>query len=85
MSLIYRYKKPAVTGAKKEELFALAKQHISSEIRDIKTEYCFYIDTKGPLSPEEMELLRWLLSETFEPGNFSTVSFLTDHGSRITV
>jgi len=31
--------------------FALAKQHISSEIRDIKTEYCFYIDTKGPLFP----------------------------------
>lgn len=84
MSLIYRYKKPAVAGPKKDELLAFARQNISPELMDIKTEYCFYVETKEKLSPEEKELLSWLLSETFEPENFSTVSFLTDHGSRIT-
>ena len=70
MSLIYRYKKPAVTSAKKDELLAFARQNISPEITDIKTEYCFYVETKEPLSTEEQELLRWLLAETFEPETF---------------
>jgi phosphoribosylformylglycinamidine synthase len=84
LSLIYRYKKPAVTAAKKDELLAFARQNFLPEIRDVKTEYCFYVETKEALSPEEEELLRWLLTETFEPGNFSTVSFLTEHGTRNT-
>ena len=62
LSLIYRYKKPAVTSAKKDELLAFARQNISPEIMDIKTEYCFYVETKEALSTEEEELLRWLLS-----------------------
>jgi phosphoribosylformylglycinamidine synthase len=76
LSLIYRYKKPAVTSAKKDELLAFARQNISPEIIGIKTEYCFYVETKAPLSAEEEKLLRWLLSETFEPDNFSSESFL---------
>jgi phosphoribosylformylglycinamidine synthase len=83
LSLIYRYKKPAVPSAKKDELLAFARQNISPEIIDIKTEYCFYVEAKVPLSPEEEKLLRWLLSETFEPENFSPLSFLTDHVSRL--
>ena len=84
MSLIYRYKKPALTSAKEDELLAFARQNISPDILDIKTEYCFYIESKGPLSAKEDELLLWLLSETFEPENFSTDSFLTNHESQIT-
>lgn len=77
MSLIYRYKKPALTDAKKDELLAFARQNIAPEIVDIKTEYCFYVEAKGSLSKEEEELLRWLLSETFEPEAFSSESLLT--------
>ena len=61
-----------------------ARQSISPGLKDIKTEYCFYIEAKETLSAEEEELLRWLLSETFEPENFSSVSFLTDHDSQLT-
>jgi phosphoribosylformylglycinamidine synthase len=82
--LIYRYKKPAVTSAKKDELLAFARQNIFPEITDIKTEYCFYVETKAPLSAEEEELLRWLLAETFEPEAFSSDSFLTDDSSLVT-
>ncbi|MFZ2198214.1 MAG: phosphoribosylformylglycinamidine synthase, partial [Thermodesulfovibrionales bacterium] len=79
MSLIYRYKRPAVTNAKKDELLAFARQNISPEITDIKTEYCFYVEAKEALSKGEEELLRWLLAETFEPEAFSSESFLTSN------
>jgi len=57
----------------------LAREKISNDIMDIQTEFCFYIEAEGPLLPEEADVLSWLLSETFEPENFSSESFLT-HG-----
>jgi phosphoribosylformylglycinamidine synthase len=75
VSLTYRYKRPAVTTARKKELLAfLAQGEIAAG--DILTEYCFYIEAKEALTPDELDLLRWLLSETFEPENFSSESFL---------
>ncbi|MDP2156549.1 MAG: phosphoribosylformylglycinamidine synthase [Nitrospirota bacterium] len=84
MSLLYRYKTPAVSEAQKKDLLARAKKTISGSIRNIETEFCFYIDATSPLTPDESELLRWLLSETFEPDQYSENSFLTHHSSPIT-
>ncbi len=84
MPLIYRYKTPAVTEAQRKDLLARAKKTISGAIKNIVTEFCFYIDTSAPMTPDESELLRWLLSETFEPDQYSENSFLTHHASRIT-
>ncbi|MFC1987461.1 phosphoribosylformylglycinamidine synthase [Chloroflexota bacterium] len=39
-------------------------------------EYCFNIETSSPLSAEELEMLRWLLAETFEAENLGEKSFL---------
>lgn len=39
-------------------------------------ERCFYVETSAPLSPEELEILHWLLSETFEPSRFGRSSQL---------
>ncbi len=52
------------------------RQRVLPGITDIGTEFCFYIETTTPLSPEEMGIMRWLLCETFEPENYSTESFL---------
>jgi len=71
-----------LTGAQRNELLASMQKYVAGSIEDILTEYCFYIEAKESLSHGEIELLRWLLSETFEPGNFSTDSLLTDHDSR---
>ena len=76
MSLLHFYRRPALSPAKKNELLSLAKQSVSSSIEDIETEYCFNIETKSPLTDEEANILRWLLSETFEPENFAEESFL---------
>jgi phosphoribosylformylglycinamidine synthase len=54
---------------------------ISSGIKGIETEYCFNIETTEPLSSEEINILTWLLSETFEPDNFAGTSFLTDYAA----
>jgi phosphoribosylformylglycinamidine synthase len=82
LSLTYRYKRPAVTAARKKELLSFLAQ-AGSGAGDILTEYCFYIEAKEALTPDELEVLRWLLSETFEPENFAGESFLTDRESRV--
>lgn len=76
-SLIYRYRKPALSGAKEKILLSLVRQKVSTSIEDIQTEYCFYIEAKEALAQDEINLFQWLLSETFEAENFSSGSFLT--------
>lgn len=76
MNLTHFYRMPALTEAKQEELLSSTRTRISPEIKHIETEYCFNIESVTPLSSEEVSVLRWLLSETFEPDNFSDRSFL---------
>lgn len=76
MSLLHLYRTPALSETKTTKLLLITREKISSEIQDIQTEYCFNIETTGPLTTEELEILHWLLTETFEPENFSNESFL---------
>jgi phosphoribosylformylglycinamidine synthase len=76
MSLLHFYRTPALSLAKKNELLSVTRQKIFPEIIDIETEYCFNIEMTTPLTGDELKILRWLLSETFEPENFSEESFL---------
>jgi phosphoribosylformylglycinamidine synthase len=39
-------------------------------------EFCFNVNVTEPLTPKELEILTWLLSETFEPQNFKRKSAL---------
>jgi phosphoribosylformylglycinamidine synthase len=39
-------------------------------------EYCYNIETSSTLNESDIETLQWLLSETFEPGNFNIKSLL---------
>ncbi|MBN1299351.1 MAG: phosphoribosylformylglycinamidine synthase, partial [Actinobacteria bacterium] len=45
-------------------------------LNDKSFEYCFNIETTGQLSAQELEILKWLLTETFEPQKFSNKNFL---------
>lgn len=83
MDLIHFYRSPVLSEAKKNELLSAIQQKISSEIKDIGTEYCFNIETTAPLTENELNILRWLLAETFEPENFSSESFLNSGGEVI--
>ncbi len=77
MSLLHLYRKPALSHSKKNNLLSIALKKVSSDVRDIETEYCFNIEVTSPLTKQELKILRWLLAETFEPENFSEESFLT--------
>jgi|Deesub1362A_J573_1020465.scaffolds.fasta_scaffold00045_109 phosphoribosylformylglycinamidine synthase len=77
MELIHFYRAPALSEAKKNALLSALRMK-SIDISDIETEYCFNIELTEPLNDEELEVLKWLLSETFEPENFSDTPFLKD-------
>jgi phosphoribosylformylglycinamidine synthase len=82
--MIYSYRRPVLSEAKKNDFLQQLKKDILSDIGDIDSEWCFYIETEEPLQPNEVEFLKWLLRETFEPENFSDKTFLTRNGSQIT-
>ena len=85
LSLIYRYKRPAVTGAQKSELLASVQNSISAgSIGDINTEYCFYIEAKEPLSTVRWNCCAGSSARPLSPGIFRLTVFLTDLDSRIT-
>jgi len=70
------YRKPALSETKKKNLLSIVRQRVSPGINDIETEYCCNIEATSSLTAEELNILRWLLAETFEPENFSPESFL---------
>lgn len=62
------------------DLLSLIRKEGFSELGDLDTEYCFYIEAEEPLLPGQIDVLQWLLSETFEPENFSNQSLLNQNG-----
>ena len=84
MSLLHFYRTPALSEAKKKALVWTVQQKISPEIENIYTEFCFYIEITDPLEPlaqKDLNILKWLLAETFEPENFSHESLITRNAS----
>jgi phosphoribosylformylglycinamidine synthase len=77
MVLFHLYRTPALSAYQAAGLLAAAQEKVSPAIRGIETEFCFNVAVDSLLTRDEMSLLRWLLAETFEPGNFSDKSFVT--------
>lgn len=82
--LLHMYRTPALSSYRKNVLMEIVRKSICPDIQDMETEYCFNIESSEPLTDAELNTLKWLLSETFEPENFSFKSFLTRHSSLIT-
>jgi phosphoribosylformylglycinamidine synthase len=77
MTIFHLFRTPALSAYQAAGLLAVAQEKVSPAIRGIETEFCFNISSDNTLTEDEMQLLRWLLAETFEPKNFSHQSFLT--------
>lgn len=73
---MHLYRMPALNQFETKNLLLRIKDKTGLEIIDVKSELCFNIQVEGLLSEDELKTLRWLLSETFEPQNFSEKSFL---------
>jgi len=78
-SLLHFYRTPALLENKRNQLLKTVREKLSPGIDTIETEFCFNIDVSEPLTDKELNILRWLLSETFEHENFSDESFLTQN------
>lgn len=75
--IIRFYRKPALSDYKTRQLLLRIQSEISEEIKNLETEFCYNILLTETLSKNELNILSWLLSETFEPDNFSNKSFLS--------
>ncbi len=80
MPLIHFFRSPGFSQEQRKNLLTRVQRDISSHITGIDTEFCFNVEVADDLKPGEMQLLVWLLSETFEPGKFGSCSFLDAPG-----
>src|SRR4030065_1412350 len=84
MNLLHFFRKPALSETRKNGLLSFARKDVSPHIRGMETEFCFNIETSAPLNGREIETLRWLLAETFEPEQCSPGGFLArDHALEV--
>ena len=76
MGMLHLYRWPALSPGQSAALIdSLARA--GHKVTGIKAEYCFNCWCTGLLDSAEQERLTWLLSETFEPQQFSAKSFLS--------
>jgi len=78
MSLLHFYRAPGLSESARLALLNRARECVSTDITDVRSESCFNVETVGQLGDPEMRILTWLLSETFEPRGFGRDSFLLD-------
>lgn len=76
MKILHFYRKPIIQLSDKNNFLLSLKKFFPFEILNIETEYCFNIGISNYLNPQEIKIIKWLLSETFEPENLSNYSFL---------
>jgi len=76
VQIIHFYRVPFIQESAAAELLKEAQAKISNQIVDLKTEQCFNVGLGSQLSSGKLSVLKWLLSETFEPKNLGTESFL---------
>lgn len=80
--VIHFYRVPFLQDSATAELLKSVQAKISNQIIGLKTEQCYNIGLIGDLSAEKVQVLKWLLGETFEPENLGTESFFGKRGDR---
>ena len=75
--MLYRYfRNPAISITQTETLIANTKKALGISSLAIMTEICFYVEAIARLTNPEINILRWLLRETFDPDGFENHTFL---------
>jgi phosphoribosylformylglycinamidine synthase len=83
MPLLRRYRSYSLPPSTHTSLLETARRAGGGDIEAIEAEYCFYIETIRDFRNEELRILDWLLSETFEPDRYGLASFLDDRQGEI--
>ena len=77
-TLLRYYRHPALTNANVGSLIHELRETQFPRVKEINTEYLFLVKLKDDsvkLSLRETSILKWLLSETFEPGKTGPSSY----------
>jgi phosphoribosylformylglycinamidine synthase len=72
--MLQLHRRSIVSGTEKSKLRSAGISLASN----IAAEWCFYIGVSATLTDSEMNVLRWLLGETFDPSGLSVTTFLSD-------
>ena len=83
MPLLRRYRSYNLPPTTHASLLDTALRNHGPEIEAVEAEYCFYIETGRDFRNQELRVLDWLLSETFEPDRYGLASFLDDRFGEI--
>ena len=66
-----------MTQTRVEAFISIAERVVGRLAGQVGTEYCFYVEEMDqPLDAQDLTVLRYVLSETFEPEKFGPLSFL---------
>ncbi|KAI7726414.1 hypothetical protein M8C21_027352 [Ambrosia artemisiifolia] len=74
--VIHFFRTPLIQESATEELLKSVQTKVSDKIVGLKTEQCFNIGVDEDLSSDKVSVLKWLLQETYEPGNLGDESFI---------
>jgi phosphoribosylformylglycinamidine synthase len=83
MTLLRRYRSSTLPTTTHDSLLDSARRILGRDIEGVETEFCFYIETSRDFRNEDLRVLDWLLSETFEPEHYGLASFLDDRVGEI--
>ncbi|MCL7049507.1 hypothetical protein MKW94_018619 [Papaver nudicaule] len=81
--VLHFFRIPLIQESANAELLKKVQTKVSREIVCLKTEQCFNIGINSELSSEKLEVLKWLLGETYEPDNLGTESFLENENQSV--
>lgn len=76
MKVIHLYRYPGLDQPTLNRLRIGVQGELSSQIREIDSEFCYNVLLSRELRKNETDVLLWLLSETFDPDGFGETSFL---------
>ncbi|KAG9455071.1 hypothetical protein H6P81_007975 [Aristolochia fimbriata] len=76
LEIIHFFRVPLIQESATKELLRLAQRKITRNIVGLQTEQCFNVGLNSALSSDKLDILKWLLGETFEPQNLQNESFL---------
>lgn len=65
--ILHFYRKPFLSESAVSELLKRVQEKVSPHIYSIETEQCFNVALSSGITKEKLEVLQWLLRETFEP------------------
>jgi len=76
MSLQHYYRAPGLSPSRNKQLLSRANDRLAAKAHGLRSEVCFNVQCEEPLTGGELEVLAWLLGETFHPEGFGRESFL---------